>query len=93
MNNSAKAIPVTIGLDIAKNFFQVHAVDGAGQIVLRSADLMARTAMDCLYLGTAVLERMRNTEPQLAYAVMLAIARQLERNLRMANLAVLGTEG
>jgi len=35
MNNSAKAIPVTIGLDIAKNFFQVHAVDGAGQVVLR----------------------------------------------------------
>ena len=31
----AKAVPNTIGLDIAKNFFQVHAVDAAGQIVLR----------------------------------------------------------
>jgi transposase len=35
MKNSAKAIAVTIGLDIAKNFFQVHGVDDAGQIVLR----------------------------------------------------------
>jgi transposase len=35
MKNTAKAVPVTIGLDIAKNFFQVHAVDAAGQVVLR----------------------------------------------------------
>lgn len=35
MKNSAKAIAVTIGLDIAKNFFQVHGVDDAGQIVIR----------------------------------------------------------
>ena len=35
MKNTAKAVPVTIGLDIAKNFFQVHAVDAAGQAVLR----------------------------------------------------------
>jgi transposase len=35
MKTIAKAIPVTIGLDIAKNFFQVHAVDGSGQVVLR----------------------------------------------------------
>ena len=35
MKTIAKAIPVTIGLDIAKNFFQVHAVDGCGQVVLR----------------------------------------------------------
>lgn len=35
MNTSATAIPATIGLDIAKNFFQVHAVDAAGQVVLR----------------------------------------------------------
>ena len=35
MKTSAKAVPTTIGLDIAKNVFQVHAVDAAGQVVLR----------------------------------------------------------
>ncbi len=35
MKISAKAAPTTIGLDIAKNVFQVHAVDDAGQVVLR----------------------------------------------------------
>jgi len=30
-----KAIPVTIGLKIAKNFFQLYTVDGSGQVVLR----------------------------------------------------------
>ena len=35
MKTTVRAIPVTIGLDIAKNFFQVHGVDVAGQVVLR----------------------------------------------------------
>jgi transposase len=35
MERSAKAVPTTIGLDIAKNFFQAHAVDAAGRVVLR----------------------------------------------------------
>ena len=35
VKTSAKAVPTTIGLDIAKNFFQVHAVDGGGKVVLR----------------------------------------------------------
>jgi len=35
VKTSATAVPTTIGLDIAKNFFQVHAVDAAGQVVLR----------------------------------------------------------
>ena len=35
MKTTAKAVPVTIGLDIAKNFVQVHGVDGSGQVVLR----------------------------------------------------------
>jgi transposase len=35
MKTTARAVPVTIGLDIAKNFFQVHGVDAAGQTVLR----------------------------------------------------------
>ncbi len=35
MKTSAKAVPTTIGLDIAKSFFQVHAVDAAGQVVVR----------------------------------------------------------
>jgi transposase len=35
MKARAEAIPAAIGLDIAKNFFQVHAVDAAGQVVSR----------------------------------------------------------
>jgi transposase len=35
MKGNANAIPTTIGLDIAKNFFQVHAVDATGHVVLR----------------------------------------------------------
>jgi transposase len=35
VKTSATAVPTTIGLDIAKNFFQVHGVDAAGQVVLR----------------------------------------------------------
>ena len=35
MKTTAKAVPTTMGLDIAKNFFQVHAVDAAGRVVLR----------------------------------------------------------
>ena len=35
MQTNAKASPATIGLDIAKNVFQVHGVDVAGQVVLR----------------------------------------------------------
>lgn len=35
MKNTAKAVPVTIGPDSAKSFFQLHAVDAAGQVVLR----------------------------------------------------------
>ena len=89
-SGTGQAVPIRLATLTGGTLFgEMALLSGAP----RSADLMARTAMDCLYLGTAVLERMRNSEPQLAYAVMLAIARQLERNLRMANLAVLGTEG
>lgn len=35
MKTTAKTVPVTIGLDIAKNFLQVHGVDAAGEVVLR----------------------------------------------------------
>ena len=35
MKSGLKIVPAVIGLDIAKNFFQLHAVDGAGQVVLR----------------------------------------------------------
>jgi len=35
MKTTAKTVPVTIGLDIAKNYFQVHGVDATGQVVLR----------------------------------------------------------
>jgi transposase len=35
MQTIAEAVPVTIGLDLAKTFFHVHGVDGSGQVVLR----------------------------------------------------------
>jgi transposase len=35
MKTTANAVVVTIGLDIAKNFFQVHGVDAARRAVLR----------------------------------------------------------
>ncbi len=35
MKNTANVVPVAVGLDIAKNFFRVHAVDAAGHVVLR----------------------------------------------------------
>lgn len=35
MKSGLKTVPTVIGLDIAKNFFQLHAVDDAGQVVLR----------------------------------------------------------
>ena len=35
VKTSATAVSTTIGLDIAKNFFQVHGVGAAGQVVLR----------------------------------------------------------
>ncbi|MGG5890892.1 IS110 family transposase [Falsiroseomonas sp. HC035] len=35
MKTTANALVVTIGLDIAKNFFQVHEIDATGQVVLR----------------------------------------------------------
>ncbi|MGK7870773.1 hypothetical protein [Falsiroseomonas sp. E2-1-a20] len=47
MKNTAKAVPVTIGLDIAKNFFQVHAVDAGGQVVLRRK--LSRGQVLCLF--------------------------------------------
>ncbi len=35
MKTTANAVVVTIGLDIAKNFFQVHGIDATGHVVLR----------------------------------------------------------
>lgn len=35
MTTAAEAVPVVVGLDIAKNFFQVHGVNAVGQAVLR----------------------------------------------------------
>jgi len=35
----------TIGLDIAKNFFQVHAVDAAGAVVIRKMLRRAQVLM------------------------------------------------
>ncbi len=35
MEGTARAVPVTIGLDIPKSSFQVHAIGAGGQVVLR----------------------------------------------------------
>jgi sulfate permease, SulP family len=54
----------------------------------RSADVIARTAVRCLSVETATIALLRRTQPELAYCLLAAIAGQLERNLRMANIAL-----
>jgi transposase len=44
MTKSSTAKPVTIGLDIAKSVFQVHAVDASGNVVARKQLSRARLA-------------------------------------------------
>jgi hypothetical protein len=42
MKTTAKTVPVTIGLDIAKNFFQVHWVDAAAKSCCAASLAVAR---------------------------------------------------
>jgi CRP-like cAMP-binding protein len=58
----------------------------------RSADVIARGAARCLCIGTGVIADLSAQEPTAAYALLAAMARQLERNLRYANAATAALE-
>jgi hypothetical protein len=49
----------TIGLDIAKSVFQVHGVDAAGQVLIRSVAPPWRSSRNCQYvrLGSRLAPR------------------------------------
>ena len=52
---SATAVPITIGLDIAKNFFQVHGVDATGQVVVRKRLRRAEVLAFCAKLPPCLI--------------------------------------
>jgi len=54
----------------------------------RSADVIAATPLHCLRLDLPAIALLRKTDPDAAFALMKAIALQLERNLRWANLTL-----
>ena len=58
----------------------------------RSADVMAHGPVACLCLDGAAIADLREREPAVAYALLSAMARQLERNLRYANAATAALE-
>lgn len=52
---------------------------------LRSADVFANGGARCLRISATAITTLRADEPAAAYALLAAMARQLERNLRYAN--------
>ena len=58
----------------------------------RSADVVAHGGARCLCIGADALGRLRTEDPPAAYALLAAMARQLERNLRYANAATQALE-
>lgn len=58
----------------------------------RSADVVAHGAVRCLRLGTAAIDQLRVDNPDAAYALLAGMARQVERNLRLANMAMAALE-
>ncbi len=54
----------------------------------RSADILARTPLACLALDAAALARLEREDPPAAAALLRAIARQIDSNLRMANTTI-----
>lgn len=58
----------------------------------RSADVVARTAATCLQLRRDTLDLLRRDRPEVAMDLYACIARQMERNLRLANLTIRGLE-
>ncbi|MBP0495540.1 SLC26A/SulP transporter family protein [Pararoseomonas indoligenes] len=59
----------------------------------RTADVRARTALRCLKLSSEALSRTEEDDPATAAALLRAIARQLDSNLRMANTTVTMLDG
>ena len=65
----------------------------AGEMALlsgqpRSADVLARTAVDCLRFEVATMERLRREAPELAYHLLAGISLQVQQNLRQANMTI-----
>jgi SulP family sulfate permease len=65
----------------------------AGEMALlsgqpRSADVLARTAVDCLRFEVATMERLRREAPELAYHLLAGISLQVQQNLRQANITI-----
>ncbi len=58
----------------------------------RSADVWARSAVRALRLDTDCIVRLRGTDPDAPYALMRAIAAQLDRSMRLANAAIASYE-
>jgi MFS superfamily sulfate permease-like transporter/CRP-like cAMP-binding protein len=65
----------------------------AGEMALlsgqpRSADVLARTDVDCLRFEVATMERLRQEAPDLAYHLLAGISLQVQQNLRQANMTI-----
>lgn len=58
----------------------------------RSADVTTRGAVTCLRLDHAAIAALRLDAPDAAYALLAAIARAIEQNLRLANAAIAALE-
>jgi CRP-like cAMP-binding protein len=58
----------------------------------RSADVRASTALTCLALDGVGIARLEREAPEAAFALLQAIARQLDSNLRMANTTILSLD-
>ena len=55
---------ITIGLDIAKNVFQVHGVDEAGEVVIRTQQERCGRCRGALRGGDAALDALRGDQDQ-----------------------------
>lgn len=58
----------------------------------RSADLIAQGAVRCLVLAQETLQTLRAKDPEVAWHMLLAMALQVETNLRLANSAIASYE-
>ncbi len=58
----------------------------------RSADVLARTAVECLRFEVATMERLRRDHPELAYHLLAGVCLQVQQNLRQANMTISSLE-
>ncbi len=58
----------------------------------RSADVVARTAVQCLRFEVATMELLRQEQPELAYHLLAGVCLQVQQNLRQANMTISGLE-